>query len=400
MSHPHRSLTVVAIAAALLFTAPLSGANTAGKTRTQPTSIVTKDNDNLWNLGAPYDNYPRVTRQQWMVATLRRNPDAFLLGNMHRLRTQVPLILPTPDEVAAEDLVAAEALITRHYGAMTSTVPMAPLPPLARPGGDAPAAVSAPTPAASAPTTAPVPAAGAASAAAGAEPGAAVPAAPAVSKPAPPIAVSSPAASVADAPASAPLVALPASAPADLASAPSAATPASAASAATLPPATSVVRATPDMPAPEGPARWLWWIPLIGGSLAVAFSTWALYRSRTTGRDFSETISTFFQETVQLVRKSTPKVISVSTAGADMARSVEKLASTSTLVRSAETADEQPAHGTPQADVALKLDMARAQLELGRHDAAMRLLAIVLRDGDAAAQQVARQLMGPPSQTA
>ena len=255
MSHPHRSLTVVAIAAALLFTAPLSGANTAGKTRTQPTSIVTKDNDNLWNLGAPYDNYPRVTRQQWMVATLRRNPDAFLLGNMHRLRTQVPLILPTPDEVAAEDLVAAEALITRHYGAMTSTVPMAPLPPLARPGGDAPAAVSAPTPAASAPTTAPVPAAGAASAAAGAEPGRAAPAAPAVSTPAPPIAASSPTASVADAPASAPLVALPASAPADLASAQSAATPASAASATNLPPATSVVRATPDMPAPEGPAR-------------------------------------------------------------------------------------------------------------------------------------------------
>lgn len=400
MSHPHRSLTVVALAAALLFTAPLSGANTAVKNRSQPTSIVTKDNDNLWNLGAPYDNYPRVTRQQWMVATLRRNPDAFLLGNMHRLRTQVPLVLPTPDEVAAEDLVAAESLITRHYGAMTSTSPMAPLPPLARTGGGAPAVVPAPTPDAPTVTTPPTPAAGAASAVSGSEPGPAASAAAAISASAPSIAASSAAVTSADPTASAPPAALPASAPAVLASAPSEATPASAAASAALPPATSVVRATPDMPPTEGPARWLWWIPLIGGSLAVAFSTWALYRSRTTGRDFSETVSTFFQETVQLVRKSTPKVISVSTAGADMARSVEALASTSTLVRSAEAADEPPAHGTPQADVALKLDMARAQLELGRHDAAMRLLAIVLRDGDTAAQQVARQLMGPPSQTA
>ncbi len=392
MSPSHRSFSAVALAAALLFVPPLSGANPSGKAAA-PTQIVTKDNDNLWNLGAPYDNYPRYTRQQWMVATLRRNPDAFVLGNMHRLRTQVPLILPTPQEIAAEDLVAAEALITRHYSTQSSNQPAPALPPLAQ----APSATP-PAPAAAAPAAPPV----AAPVAPPAAPPAAV-APPVVTPPAvtPPAPAPAP---VAAAPA--PVVAVPAL-PAASASPPSASAPAVSETPA---PAPSTVSPTPPAAAPEpaapaarvapghpsGPGAWLWWIPLLGGGLIAGFGLFAFWRSRETGQDFSETISSLFQDTIQLVRKSTPKVITVSTAGADVARSVERLASTSALVRSGEaTPAASGKRGANRADIELKIDMARAQIELGRKDVALRILQTVLRDGDAAARQVAQDLMGP-----
>ena len=67
--------------------------------------------DNLWTLAARVQHDPGITRQQVMVAMLRRNPNAFLQGNMHRLRRDVALVVPTAQEIAAENAGAAEAVV-------------------------------------------------------------------------------------------------------------------------------------------------------------------------------------------------------------------------------------------------------------------------------------------------
>ena len=79
---------------------------------------TTVEQDNLWDIAGQLAPVAGVTRQQFMVAVLRRNPDAFVKGNIHRLRRGVPLTLPSQDEVQAEDRATSVALVADHLKAM------------------------------------------------------------------------------------------------------------------------------------------------------------------------------------------------------------------------------------------------------------------------------------------
>jgi FimV-like protein len=339
----HRTLVATAAALALLGISPLAPAQAPAPSATaaDPGTLLTKEQDNLWNLAARYERGARITRQQWMAAVLRRNPDAFVLGNMHRLRAGVTLDLPTEAEAQAESLAASERLIERHLGALAANTPMAvlPLPADARPrqGSTVAAAPSLP---ASAPVTAP-----------------AVPAAPAVQ-----------------------------------ASAPSAA-----ASAAVTPPlAEPVARPAPGAAAPGVvPAEsetWRRWLPhglAIGLAVLVVGLLWHVRRGK---GDFAETISTLFKDTIKLVGKSRPKVIAVSQAGADVARSVERLGGTAHLVRSSE-AQAGVLPGSAEHEAGIKLEVARTQIEIGRTEAALAMLRRVAREGSIEHRLAAEKLL-------
>ncbi len=313
-----RTLIAIAASAALLLSAPLIAANTASN---EPVRYVTQDNDNLWNLAAPYERGLRVTRQQWMVAVLRRNPDAFVLGNMHRLRSKVSLQLPTEAEAAAESLPAAEALIVRHFAGLN--------------GNQAMPLLQAPTPAKTA------------------EPSVAAPAT------------------------------TPAAAPA---------TAAAASTASTVAPApTPAITVTPPAQAAE-PSSLRRWLPHTMAAAVALLALGMMWRVRRRNQPLTEAVSTFFQDTIQLVRKSKPKVVTFSTAGADVARSVEKLASTAHLVRTQDEPADTPAITDPES--AIKLEIARAQIEVGRQDAAIAMLKALVRSGAPAQRQSAQQLLG------
>jgi len=330
-----------AMGLAVLATAPSALATTApGQTRPADTAnvlgdatqqYVTRDQDNLWNLSIQRAT-PGHSVQQWMVATLRKNPDAFVQGNIHRLRKGVPLQWPSTTESAAEDQQAAEVLLQRHWNGVLSNELFAPL----------------------------------------------TPAGPA-----------SPVAPVAAAPAPAPV---PAPVPAPAPAAPPTASPPS--------PAAQAPEGQPV--ATEGSlARW--WplglaLVLAGGGIAL------LARSRQEGRPFSETVSTFFHETIQLAQRSKPKVVTVSSAAADMARSVERLGGTGLLVQA--SAGTQPARhaaasaGAPMVgqdavlqDARLRLQVAKTQLELGRRQAAVTALQGLVSSAPEGAERRAAQAL-------
>lgn len=340
----HHRKSLIATAAALALWGSWS------TVRSQPaaaapaaSSVVTRDHDNLWTLGQAHAAGSRYSRQQWMLAVLRRNPDAFLLGNIHRLRSQVALRLPTEDEVAAESLAAAEALLTRHAEALDSTQMLPPPPALARTPIVAPPAAAAPAPA---PEASPPPA-------------------------------------VAAAPA-----AVPPSAPATPAREPVAT--ASGASVATAP-ATARSEVTGAGSAATGSLTR--WVP---HSMAVILALTALglvWRARRGGTPLGQTVSTLFQDTIQLIQRAKPKVVTVSTAGADMARSVERLGGTDQLVASGRVTHADIDVTAAPREPALKLALARAQLEIGRTDAAIAMLRAVLREGAAAERSAAEQML-------
>lgn len=386
----HRK-TWLAAAAAALFLAGSSNAlaNTAGSPSGAGAQArgpyTTKDQDNLWNLGSQR-MAADYSLQQWMVATLRRNPEAFVQGNIHRLRKQVPLQLPTAEEVKAENQQAAEALLVRHEAGVLSNEAFAALAPLAGVSGQAAAPAQAPV-------ASPAPPAPPAAASAPA-----VPAVTAVTSPAP-----SPQSASSAAPSS------PAVAVAPAASAPQAAAPG----------ASVAVSADTSKAAATSGSLWRWWplgLALVMGAGSIAL----LRRARHEGRPFSETVSTFFQETIQRAQRSKPKVVTISSAGADMARSVERLGATGTMVQ----AEHSPSNGrtetggtageggqdpqsreavqrTHEANAAglrqesgLRLLVAKSQLELGRKDSAIVLLRGLVRDtADSAERRAAQALL-------
>lgn len=78
---------------------------------------VTVSGDTLWDLSATLaTRYPGSSRFQVMAALLRANPQAFVQGNVHRLRVGVPLVLPSAAQVQGESLAAAQALVERSAG--------------------------------------------------------------------------------------------------------------------------------------------------------------------------------------------------------------------------------------------------------------------------------------------
>lgn len=373
-----RRLLHLALACAPLALLPVASAQPAAEPIVGETARpfrTTVAQDNLWDIAGKVARQAGVGRQQVMVAVLRRNPDAFVKGNIHRLRQGVPLVLPSLGELKAEDRAASVALVEAHLAALKSG---ATLPALPAAGAPVAAVVTPPPVTASAP--APVPASAPAS----------VPAAPVVQAPAPePMPASAPASAAAGVPAEAP------------------------ASSATLTPASPATRPAADVARPaarEGdeaaaPASALRWLPWLLGAGVLAGGV-ILWRRRPGLQEAALPSAS----PVETLRASAPRNFDVSTAAADMARTVEAAPLVTELVRPVaaegeETSSSAPVPAAPLAGSidpelrgALRVEMARTCLEIGREAAARELLEVVLREDSgrhqaAAADMLAR--MGP-----
>lgn len=373
-----RRLIHLALACAPLALLPVASAQPAAEPIVGETARpfrTTVAQDNLWDIAGKVARQAGVGRQQVMVAVLRRNPDAFVKGNIHRLRQGVPLVLPSLGELKAEDRAASMALVEAHLAALKSG---ATLPALPAAGAPVAAVVTPPPVAASAP--APAPASAPAS----------MPAAPVVQAPAPePMPASAPASAAAEVPAEAP------------------------ASSATLTPASPATRPAADVARPaarEGdeaaaPASALRWLPWLLGAGVLAGGV-ILWRRRPGLQEAALPSAS----PVETLRASAPRNFDVSTAAADMARTVEAAPLVTELVRPVaaegeETSSSAPVPAAPLAGSidpelrgALRVEMARTCLEIGREAAARELLEVVLREDSgrhqaAAADMLAR--MGP-----
>lgn len=373
-----RRLIHLALACAPLALLPVASAQPAAEPIVGETARpfrTTVAQDNLWDIAGKVARQAGVGRQQVMVAVLRRNPDAFVKGNIHRLRQGVPLVLPSLGELKAEDRAASVALVGAHLAALKSG---ATLPALPAAGAPVAAVVTPPPVAASAP--APAPASAPAS----------MPAAPVVQAPAPePMPASAPASAAAEVPAEAP------------------------ASSATLTPASPATRPAADVARPaarEGdeaaaPASALRWLPWLLGAGVLAGGV-ILWRRRPGLQEAALPSAS----PVETLRASAPRNFDVSTAAADMARTVEAAPLVTELVRPVAAEGEEtsssasvpaaPLAGSidPELRGALRVEMARTCLEIGREAAARELLEVVLREDSgrhqaAAADMLAR--MGP-----
>lgn len=373
-----RRLIHLALACAPLALLPVASAQPAAEPIVGETARLfrtTVAQDNLWDIAGKVARQAGVGRQQVMVAVLRRNPDAFVKGNIHRLRQGVPLVLPSLGELKAEDRAASVALVEAHLAALKSG---AALPVLPAAGAPVAAVVTPPPVAASAP--APAPASAPAS----------MPAAPVVQAPAPePMPASAPASAAAGVPAEAP------------------------ASSVTLAPASPATRPAADVARPaarEGdeaaaPASALRWLPWLLGAGVLAGGV-ILWRRRPGLQEAALPSAS----PVETLRASAPRNFDVSTAAADMARTVEAAPLVTELVRPVaaegeETSSSAPVPAAPLAGSidpelrgALRVEMARTCLEIGREAAARELLEVVLREDSgrhqaAAADMLAR--MGP-----
>ncbi|MFM2403287.1 MAG: hypothetical protein RL223_1167 [Pseudomonadota bacterium] len=86
---------------------------------------VTAPNDTLWQI-ARRVQAPGLTPHQVMVALARRNPQAFVGGNMFWLRVGVPLVLPSRAELLAEPATPSEVLVATHRRAWQAGRALAP----------------------------------------------------------------------------------------------------------------------------------------------------------------------------------------------------------------------------------------------------------------------------------
>lgn len=376
-----RRLLHLALACAPLALLPVASAQPAAEPIVGETARLfrtTVAQDNLWDIAGKVARQAGVGRQQVMVAVLRRNPDAFVKGNIHRLRQGVPLVLPSLGELKAEDRAASVALVEAHLAALKSG---AALPVLPAAGAPVAAVVTPPPVTASAPAPAPASAPASMPAA---------PAAPVVQAPAPePMPASAPASAAAGVPAEAP------------------------ASSVTLAPASPATRPAADVARPaarEGdeaaaPASALRWLPWLLGAGVLAGGV-ILWRRRPGLQEAALPSAS----PVETLRASAPRNFDVSTAAADMARTVEAAPLVTELVRPVaaegeETSSSAPVPAAPLAGSidpelrgALRVEMARTCLEIGREAAARELLEVVLREDSgrhqaAAADMLAR--MGP-----
>jgi FimV-like protein len=297
-----------------------------------PAQRTTVEQDNLWDIAGQQAPALGATRQQYMVAVLRRNPEAFVKGNIHRLRKGVPLTLPGRDDVLAEDRAGAVALVADHLKAMRGGTVLAPL---------TPRAVTAVTPSPSAPVP-----------------------------PAPPLPAS--------APVIAPVPAVPASVPPSPPPPPPVEKPASAVEPVASSP---VVGASDSASAAVGGAggsasRILPWLLGLGGVAGGVI----LWRRRRAGFQ-PDAAPQDFTNTLSATRTGSPRVFDISNAAAEMARSVETSQVATQLVRNEAAPDDDVDVSRLAEQAAIKLDIARASLELGRMDAARTLLQAVMREG-------------------
>lgn len=292
---------------------------------------LTVQRDTLWNIAGNLSaRYAGVSRAQIMVALLRANPDAFVQQNLHRLRVGVSLRLPSVEAVRAEPDQLAQTLVEQHRQAAAAAQPGAALPALALSKVEERAAA--------APAPAP----------------AQVPSTPVMEAPKP--AIATPPARV-----QAPDIKQPPSLP---------------------PQASAVVLDTspaPDAAQPGVTSRAVAWLPYgLAGLLVLGVVL--LWRQRAVlarvqGDDTGE-VAAAPSSTAKVVR---PQV--VSSAAADMARTMEAAWSAHVMVR--RQGDEGSVDALPVSlrrrvvsveEMRLQLLMARAWIELGRVDSARALL--------------------------
>ncbi|KDB53356.1 hypothetical protein X805_11920 [Sphaerotilus natans subsp. natans DSM 6575] len=372
-----RRLLHLALACAPLALLPVASAQPATEPIVGETARpfrTTVAQDNLWDIAGKVARQAGVGRQQVMVAVLRRNPDAFVKGNIHRLRQGVPLVLPSLGELKAEDRAASLALVEAHLAALKSGATLPALPAAGEP-------VAAVVPPLQAPASAPVPAPAPAPASAPAP----VPAASGVQAPAP-------AASIAPEAAASASAEVPAEAPAS----------------ATISPASPAARPAADVARPDAregdeaaaPASALRWLPWLLGAGVLAGGV-ILWRRRPGLQEAALPSAS----PVETLRASAPRNFDVSTAAADMARTVEAAPLVTELVRPVAAEGEEasssasvpaaPLAGSidPELRGALRVEMARTCLEIGREAAARDLLEVVLREDSGRHQAAAADML-------
>jgi len=350
-----------------------------------PGPRLTIPRDTLWNIAATLVPGREPSRPQVMVAILRANPDAFLHGNMHRLRQGVSLLIPPLEAMRAEPAAKAAALVDAHLAAASALLPGAvpALEPL--PGAAAvqarPAVPAPPVPPIVPPISpSPAPAVPVAKAASVAAPAASVPIVPPVPPAAsavPPVAVVAPAPAPASAAASIPTATVPVPLPAS-APEPIRADPPAAASA----PLPTVAAQQPL------PTRWLPYAMLV---VLVGTAVVLWIRRRPVKKE--DALPSSFVDEQGVQRRRRPKVLDVSQAAADMARVVETLQPAVRLVSGGAAAPVSGDPADPRAQAALKLDLARACMEVGRKESARALLLAVSQEGSLDQQADAAELM-------
>jgi FimV-like protein len=315
----------------------------------QPLGRSITGKDTLWQIAGQViqDAGTGVSRNQAMVAILRRNPAAFQHGNLHRLNKGADLVIPTLAEIRAENAAKAAALIENHQ-AVLADKSLKPLEPesLGTVVSVAPKPETRPAPApASAPEVKPAP----------------------VIKPV--------------VPAPAPVV-IPASAPKVKPVAASAATsvPVAVAASAVASSVAPAVVAAPEASAPADPKNGnglLWAIGLAMVGVAAGGLVYFLRRAPT-DRQMAEVAAA--TEAAASKRAGLRQQLSISTAALDIAKKVEEQAQTIWMVQRGE--EPAPAGADLRAEVPMRLALARAYLELKDRDQSRRQLEIVLRDGD------------------
>jgi FimV-like protein len=309
--------------------APVAVAAASASASAAAEQRLTVQRDTLWNIAGNLSaRYAGVSRAQIMVALLRANPDAFVQQNLHRLRVGVSLRLPSVEAVRAEPDQLAQTLVEQHRQAAAAAQPGAALPALALSKVEE-RAVAAPAPAQ-------------------------VPSTPVMEAPKP--AIATPPARV-----QAPDIKEPASLPPQ-------------ASAVVLDPSPA-----PDAAQPGVTSRAVAWLPYgLAGLLVLGVVL--LWRQRAVlarvqGDDTGEVVAAP-SPTAKVVR---PQV--VSSAAADMARTMEAAWSAHVMVR--RQGDEGSVDALPVSlrrrvvsveEMRLQLLMARAWIELGRVDSARALL--------------------------
>jgi FimV-like protein len=118
-----------------------------------------------------------------------------------------------------------------------------------------------------------------------------------------------------------------------------------------------------------------------------------LFRSQRRANFEEAVISSFFDEN-GVRRPSRPKLIDVSQAAMEMARTVETLTPAGELVRSGQSVTAELSGGnSAHHESALKLEIARASLEVNRPDAARSMLEAVQREGNSSQQLAAGDLL-------
>jgi FimV-like protein len=149
-----------------------------------------------------------------------------------------------------------------------------------------------------------------------------------------------------------------------------------------------------DTPAPSGSSTNLWPYVLVLGAAAGGLILW---RRQSGNKAEGSSGASEFGSTTALGRPSVaPRVFDVSNAAADMARTVETSQLVTELVRPevpvSPAFDEDPV-GDLVSQAGLKLDMARASLDIGRPEVARALLQAVLREGSGRQQAEASEIL-------